>query len=910
MKPRVSRTNAVCLYNLPGKELKHYTSGRRDHASIPAEMPYYGNSYQDGQQPYDYQYSVPPPIPQSPQSNLNYNQVRVNIPTRPPQDYSHAQAYPTNYAASPVNQYAQQGFQYPPINTAQVQNQQAFHQHQQAYGFQQNFQQPFVTSPQQYQQRHPEPQQYQFSVPQPPVQQQQVRYQPPPPPRVVVPSAPQYSSQALQTPQKPVNQPQPQPTPIRTPVVNVPTVKQESTPSRILQDSKSNLSRPSSAMKPPKQSSQPTQSVQHPSILLSLADEYLEAAQKLDSRSNDYYKLVSTGIGCLEVTLKNFKLAPLREAQVSLKYAQVLYDETNNLDEAETVLTRSIDLCARMKFFDLKYAMQLLLAKVLFRSKPRAAIRDLQIITQDIETFKHTAWEYVFRLQAVFFDLQISHSSNIHDAIHQLERIQMLAKQHRDHSVYAFTALLESFLHLKNFSVESQERAQECLARARSMQLDPDVQDHPQIIALREVIDLIWSTKANISDDDTMNSKRDSFTKALSAVVHDETKWARDELLRLRINPFSFKGVPIQEGGFFEESDGKHYIVLSWMTKSEIEAIGYLVKGVSLTSLNHHFKGRGERYLLEGYKIPSTEIPDPPKSENGYQPNKPITIKQHELVELSHLLAAHFQLEAALMFIPRGLLKKASASLLNAEDHLNQLTRSAPVLLLATMDYIRGCIHQTSGELDMAIRYYQSENLRLSPKQNQNSAQNKSVNQQNQAALQELQILAAMNIAFIIKEPTHPQNQHFQPLFDTITSHISPSSPKTMSSIYNILVTALPNSTMLQSKQLLSGVMTIAREMRDQQLTTLTLTLIQEKFFRGGVQHSQAIKSARAAAHQVKTKWGNPLWAVIASTMDVESMVLQQDSERREEILGRVEEVKKTWSLVPTQVREALQGGE
>lgn len=610
------------------------------------------------------------------------------------------------------------------------------------------------------------------------------------------------------------------------------------------------------------------------------------------------------------MTLKHFKLAPLREAQVSLKYAQILYDETNNLDEAETTLTKSIDLCGRMKFFDLKYAMQLLLAKVLFRSKPRAAIRDLQNMTQDIETFKHTAWEYIFRLQAVSFDLHVSQSSNIHDAVHQLERIQILAKQHKDHSMYAFSALLESFLHLKNSTSEGQERAQECLAKARSMQLDPDVQDHPQMTALREVVDLIWSLNAHITDDEVMSQKRDGFTKTLSATIHDDSRWAKDELLRLRINPSTFKGVSIQDGGLFEEREGKYYVVLSWMTKSEIEAIGYLVKGMSLKSLNHNLRGRGERFLLEGYKIPDTEIPNPPKHENGRSPPKPITIKQQDLIERSHLLAAHFQLELALMLIARGLLKKASETLPAVETHLDQLTKSKPPLLLAMLDYVRGCIYQASGEVGTAIQYYQSDHLLLSPKQHQTSGQSKHSTQQHHAALQELQLLAAMNIAFIIKDSTHPQNHRFQGLLDTIAPHMSPTTPKAISSVYNILMTALPGSTMLQSKQLLSGVMAVAKEIRDQQLTTLTLTLIQEKFFRGGVQHTQAIKSARAAAHQVKTKWGNPLWAVIASTMDVESMVLQQDSERREEIQSRVEEVQKAWSLVPQQVREALQTGD
>ena len=73
----------------------------------------------------------------------------------------------------------------------------------------------------------------------------------------------------------------------------------------------------------------------------------------------NYYKLIASGLGCLEVVLKvehmayvdimtvakdaqHFKLQPQLEAVVRLKYATVLYEETENAMEAEEALSKGV----------------------------------------------------------------------------------------------------------------------------------------------------------------------------------------------------------------------------------------------------------------------------------------------------------------------------------------------------------------------------------------------------------------------------------------------------------------------------------------------------------------------------------------------------------------------------------------
>jgi hypothetical protein len=121
-------------------------------------------------------------------------------------------------------------------------------------------------------------------------------------------------------------------------------------------------------------------------LLLALAEEYFEAAHALapstafsmtSANVDAYERLIATGLGCLDTALKRVKLPPRLEANVRLRYAGVLYEETENAMEAETVLSKGIGLCERNHYFDLKYAMQYLLAQLMARKNPKAAVKAL-----------------------------------------------------------------------------------------------------------------------------------------------------------------------------------------------------------------------------------------------------------------------------------------------------------------------------------------------------------------------------------------------------------------------------------------------------------------------------------------------------------------------------------------------------
>lgn len=92
---------------------------------------------------------------------------------------------------------------------------------------------------------------------------------------------------------------------------------------------------------------------------MSLAEEFFDAAHELapsvalsmtKADVEQYEKLIAMGLGCLDTALKNVRLPPRIEANIRLRYAGVLYEETENFMEAETALSKGIALCDRVCF--------------------------------------------------------------------------------------------------------------------------------------------------------------------------------------------------------------------------------------------------------------------------------------------------------------------------------------------------------------------------------------------------------------------------------------------------------------------------------------------------------------------------------------------------------------------------------
>lgn len=55
-----------------------------------------------------------------------------------------------------------------------------------------------------------------------------------------------------------------------------------------------------------------------------------------------YYRLMAMGLSCMDSVLRKFHLAPRREAELRLRYANLLIEETDNDMEIEQTLSKGV----------------------------------------------------------------------------------------------------------------------------------------------------------------------------------------------------------------------------------------------------------------------------------------------------------------------------------------------------------------------------------------------------------------------------------------------------------------------------------------------------------------------------------------------------------------------------------------
>ena len=365
-------------------------------------------------------------------------------------------------------------------------------------------------------------------------------------------------------------------------------------------------SKPTPIAAPPPQQIPP---LDYQVLLLSLAEEYFNAAHgqgslvALFQRQADvesYYKLIATGLGCLERVLSNWRLPPKAEATVRLRYAQILGDETDDDEVAETALGKGIALCERNKLLDLKYGMQHLQARLLHRKSPKAALKLLDGIIQDVEAYQHVAWVYAFRFLRVTFSLGSGRHQDSVAAIQHLRAIGNTSGASGDRAVFVLASVYEAMAHLHSSSGESLENAQRALANARTYQLDAMVASIPQLNVMIHFLDLICTLQDyHISQ---AAEKLSVMQTMMDGVVNDG-QWSEDGSFAVSLRPNSTGGDVRGDGSVLQTHDGQQRLMFSWLPKNDVYIVGFLLSGIAESPRNAASKNKAEKFLNEGLRI-------------------------------------------------------------------------------------------------------------------------------------------------------------------------------------------------------------------------------------------------------------------------------------------------------------------
>ena len=646
-------------------------------------------------------------------------------------------------------------------------------------------------------------------------------------------------------------------------------------------------------------------------LLLSLAEEYFAAAYgygsmvdiaRRETEMRSYHKMMATGLGCLEAVLKHFKMQPEREATVRLRYATVLFEETENSMEAEETLNKGIVLCDRYHFFDLKYNMQHLLARILFSKTSRAAFKFLDGILKDAEAYQHIAWVYAFRFLKVSMHLELSSHQDLIAALNVFKSIISLSSSYGDKAILAIGTTLEALTCLRiSGSAEYIEEAQRALAVVRSLQLDPAIAELHQLTVLTSFVDLCCQLQQ--FEPHQAISKMQIMQNALKTVDSSQL-WTDDGSFAIPIPIARMSSCKSQTGIVRRRNSESIVLMFNWMPKEDIYNVGYLLGGASMANRNTVDGQKSEHMLEEGIRrlecesmmiMRSFNSPDTyqgAQQENNKVPTS-ITIASSQQ-SWREYMTCYMRLYLAFLLCARTSWSAAKEQQAKIEASVRSMANTPePLLLLAV--YLEAVIYQGTGNLTEALSLYQSSMLALPTPPEQRS--------RSQISL-DISILSTLNTILIIRSPSHPQRYLVPSLVSSLELLCLQNQNHQICSAYHLVAATTSSDTILLTKQYLQSALQASKQTDNKHLMCMVLNFMSWKFFRGVV-GGQAETSARASQNLAQ-QCMNGLWMSVSAGLLGDTL----------EVAGRTEEAErarqsgiKTSGSLPQALQEAMNRG-
>ncbi|KAI9677651.1 MAG: hypothetical protein M1817_006606 [Caeruleum heppii] len=623
--------------------------------------------------------------------------------------------------------------------------------------------------------------------------------------------------------------------------------------------------------------------VDHHVLLLSLAEEYLAAAHAQGStvaltrsgtESDRYHSLVATGLGCLEAVLKTYRLPPRTEAAVRLRYASVLNEETDNTMEAETALSKGITICERNRLLDMKYNMQHLMARVIARSNSKAGLKFLDGVIHDVEAYQHISWLYAFRLLRVSLSLESSTSTDLLSALQNLKSISATASSNGDNAMFGMASLLEALIHLRSGTADFIEQTQRAIAAARSLQWTDAIARLPQLDAFTHLLDL----SCGLMEGNTQHT--DQKLRALRTLMDqapEDPYFGPDGTFSIPVRRGSAlnTSVPMIGGIVTSEGDGTDLVHFSWMPSRDVYTLGYLLSGITTSHRNTQSGYKSEKYLTEGLRMARENAHDPDAESQSlaYATSRlewRSTVRCYMRVHLAFAYCARTEWQ----------LGRTSLERLQYDTERPSTTGSDALKLLVL--YLRGVIHQGTGNVDGALSVFQDPALAL-PGPGPRSGGSSHSLQRN------LAILACLNSILLLRNSSSRHPGSIEGLLSAVEPLCLTHPHLDIRSAFSLIKAAShPTDPMIKKKGYIQNGLSGAQLAGNVQLTCLALIIVSWKFFRGVV-GEQAEKSAKAALNQA-SKAEDRLWMCVAQEMKADCYEVQG---KMEESRGMREEAQR-----------------
>lgn len=598
----------------------------------------------------------------------------------------------------------------------------------------------------------------------------------------------------------------------------------------------------------------PSPDVDYQSVLLSLSDEYVTAAHQMSAQLcssgateedwEQYHKLIATALGCLESITLNYRPTDVRkEARVRLRFATLLFEETEDTVTTEESLNKGISFCERNRLTDVKYAMHHLLIRVIHKTNPKAAIRALEKLVEEVETMGFTLWIYALRFLRVSLSMQPGGPQDISVILRHLAALNDHADAHEHVSVRIITALLEAMVHLRSGDRMAVEQASRSLTTARTHQLESVMTEIPQLRATMDLLDLGCTFLQPVSPDQ-FSQRVNQFHQWLDETAR-VSGWTADGSFLLPIKPSSNSDIEEDTGGIFRRSsNGSIALAFMWLSRSQLYMTGYMLSGVALMSKNPEDR-RAEKTLVEGLKL-NISASNPPampvklaENTNDLQQRTAISIK------LLQIFASCGRADwpAALPAIV-----SLRAELARSPQYQDQYT-------ICSLLFLHGACKQGLGEEVSALEIYRSPELSIQPNLYKTVT-----------AIKDLQVLAALSSISIMR--SMPMDQSIpEKLLADLGPYCESHPNKSIIATYHLLQAHEPGpgSTIIKMKQCLQAALKPVQFVKNIRVMAVIMNTMTSSFF-DGVVGKQAINGVYAGK-QLSSRSHDPLWNIIGEGM-------------------------------------------
>ena len=562
----------------------------------------------------------------------------------------------------------------------------------------------------------------------------------------------------------------------------------------------------------------------------------LVTADSTDAQHDQYCSLMSTAMGCLESALNNYHQPDFRaEARLRLRLATLIFNETDNDEEAIEILSKGVSLCERSRLADLKYAMHHLSSRIMFKNKRRAALKAIDRLVQETEAVGLAHWTYTFRFLRVSLSMEFDVSSEKVNILKHLDAISTAAREDQAVSAQIIAALLEATVQIKSGGNDAVEAAQRALTNARTQQLGPEMKAMPQALALLHCLDLTCSLMEFALGQ--ISEKFQQMQSSVEAASRD-SGWCKDGSLAVGIAKNCTAQLEKDTCGLFRPMyNGRVGIVFSWITKSDLYASGYLLSGIA-----NMYKAcentPPETYFAEGMKM-ADHTPD--------------AIAQS--LQAATLAAGQRAAIGVAVRMQRIFLLCGRHDWTAAEAAIQELQSDRAVDLGETARcvlYLLALCDQGLGRLQMALVTYGSPELVYKPDPKAGSAE------------RDIRLLAALNSISIRRTFGPEQKCRAGHLMTEVEAPCIAHANRAIRATYFILKAMSPenNNAIIKTKQYLQAAVEASKAACNNQLLSICMNIMTTNFFTNIV-GDQAEKSARVARSLAK-KAGDRLWTAVA----------------------------------------------